>query len=191
MGKVVHLGKIMEFAGKTPVFRARDVELIVKSKNYSHLILHKLVREDRIRRVTKGWYSLYEDPMVSVFCFKPAYIGLQDALSFHGLWEQETNVTIVTSRKVRVGVRRILDSNVVLHNIDRRYLFGFDFLKYGEFFVPVSDVEKTLLDLVYFNEIPSKDVLNEARHKLNEDKLKKYLASYPSRIKDRIRRVVL
>jgi len=64
-------------------------------------------------------------------------------------------------------------------------------LKYGEFFVPVSDVEKTLIDLVYFNEIPSEDVLNEAKHMIDKNKLKEYLTIYPSKIKDKIRRVIL
>ena len=64
-------------------------------------------------------------------------------------------------------------------------------MKYGEFFVPVSDVEKTLIDLVYFNEIPSEDVLNEAKHMIDKNKLKEYLTIYPSKIKDKIRRVIL
>jgi predicted transcriptional regulator of viral defense system len=179
MGKVIHLNKLREFLKITPIFRAKDVELIIKNKSYSYLTLHNLVKKGEIKRITKGWYSLYEDPIVAVFCFKPAYIGLQEALSIHELWEQETNVVIVTTRKIRSGVRKVLDSNVILHRIEPKYFFGFDYLKYENFFIPVSDVEKTLIDLVYFNEIPGKDVLKEIKKHVNEEKLKDYLKNFP------------
>ena len=175
----------------TPVFRAKDIELLVKNKKYAHLILHNLVKRGEIKRVTKGWYSLYEDPIVSVFCFKPAYIGLQEALSLHDLWEQETNVVIVTTRKVRVGLRKIMGSNVILHRIDQKYFFGLDYLKYGDFFIPVSDVEKTLIDLVYFNEIPGEDVLQEIRKRMEMKKLKEYLNNYPLKFRKKVEELIL
>lgn len=190
MGKVIYLNRLREFSKKTPTFRAKDVELVVKSKNYSYLALHNLVKKGEIKRVTKGWYSSYEDPVVAVFCFKPAYIGLQEALSLHELWEQETNVVIVTTRKVRTGIREILDSNVILHRISQKYFFGFDYLKYENFFVPVSDIEKTLIDLVYFNEVPTKDVLKEIRKQINREKLKGYLKNFSLRFRKRVNSLI-
>jgi predicted transcriptional regulator of viral defense system len=186
MGRMIHLNKIREVLRNTPVFRAKDVELIVKNKSYSHLLLHNLVKKGEIKRITKGWYSFYEDPIVAVFCFKPAYIGLQEALSFHDLWEQETNVIIVTTKKVRVGIRKILGSNVVLHRIRQKYFFGFDYFKYENFFVPVADVEKTLLDLVYFNEIPAEDVLKEIKKRVKKEKLERYLKNFPPKFRKRV-----
>jgi len=190
MGKIVHLSKIREFLKSTPIFRAKDIELIVKNRGYSSLILHKLAKRGEIKRVVKGWYSLHEDPVVSVFCFRPAYIGLQEALSLHEIWEQETNVVIVTARKVRAGIRNILNSNVILHRINQKYFFGFDLLKYGDFFIPVSDVEKTLIDLVYFNEIPGKDVLREIKKNVNKRKLGAYLARYPPKFRKKVQRTI-
>lgn len=189
MGKIIHLDKLREFLKKTPIFRAKDMELVVKS-NYSYLALHNLAKKGEIKRVVKGWYSLYDDPVVAVFCFKPAYIGLQEALSLHELWEQETNVVIVTTRKVRTGIRKILDGNVILHRINQRYFFGFDYLKYENFFIPVSDIEKTLIDLVYFKEIPAEDVLKEIRKQINREKLKGYLKNFPLRFRKRVNSLV-
>jgi len=186
MGKIIHLDKVRAFLKSTPVFRAKDIELLVKNKNYSYVILHNLAEKGEIKRITKGWYSLHEDPIVSVFCFKPAYIGLQEALSLHELWEQETNVVIVTTRKVRTGVRKILNSNVISHRIDKKYFFGFDYLTYGDFFIPVSDIEKTLIDLVYFKEIPGKDVIKEIKKRINEEKLKEYLKPFPTVFRKRV-----
>jgi predicted transcriptional regulator of viral defense system len=163
---------------------------VVRSKNYTYLLLHNLLKRGEIKRVTKGWYSQHDDPIVSVFCFKPAYIGLQEALSFHGLWEQETAVVLVTTQKARVGVRKVLESNVILRRINRKYFFGFDYLKYGDFFVPISDVEKTLIDLIYFNEIPGKDVLREIKKRMDKKKLEEYLESYPIQFKAKVHRLI-
>ncbi len=186
MGKIIHLDKIRKFAKITPVFRKKDVDLIVKNKSYSGVILHNLFKRGEIKRVTKSWYTIHEDPIVSVFCFKPAYIGLQEALSFHELWEQETNVVIVTTRKVRTGTRKILGSNVIFHRIKKEYFFGFDYIKYEKFFIPISDKEKTLIDLIYFNEIPEKKILKEIRKKINEKKMRKYLSVYPIKFRKKL-----
>lgn len=190
MGKIKHLTRVRDFMRSTPVFRVRDVELIVGNKEYSYLILHNLLKKGEIRRVTKGWYTLHEDPVVSVFCFKPAYIGLQEALSFRDLWEQETNVVIVTTRRIRTGIRKFLDNNVILHRIDQKYFFGFDYLKYENFFVPVSDAEKSLIDLVYFNETPGKDVLRELKRRTNGQKLEEYLEHFPLTFKEKMKELV-
>jgi predicted transcriptional regulator of viral defense system len=190
MGKIKYSDKIQEFIQKTPALRARDVEIIIKNKRYAHIFLHNLRKKGGIKRITKGWYSMSDDPVVSVFCFKPSYIGLQDALSIHNLWEQETNTVIVTTRKVRVGARKIMDNNVILHRIAGKYFFGFDYMKYDNFFIPVSDVEKTLIDLVYFNEIPDKKVLQEIRKKMDGTRLKKYLSRYPPKFKGKIAKLV-
>lgn len=190
MGRIVYIDKLREFFKETPVFRARDVEVLTGSRGYTHLILHKLSEKGEVKRVVKGWYSLHDDPVVAVFCFKPAYIGLQEALSLHNLWEQETNVVIVSTRRIRTGVRKILDSNVVVHRISGEYFFGFEYLKYGEFFVPVSDVEKTLIDLAYFNETPSEEVLNEIRRRIDPRRLKFYLKNFKPKMRQRVLKLI-
>ncbi len=190
MGKVKYLEKLRQLLKGAIVFRARDVELIVKNKNYTNLLLHNLVKRGEIKRVTKGWYSFLEDPIVSVFCFKPAYIGLQEALSFYNLWEQETNVVIITIRKVRSGVRKIFGNNVIIRRIKPEFFFGVESLRYNEFFVPTSDLEKTLIDLIYFNEIPDKKVLREMKKRIDKKKLESYLKKYPKKFKERVRKVL-
>jgi len=179
MGKIKYLSKIKEFFEKTPAFLAKDVELIVKNKKYAHLLLHNLCKKGNIFRLTKGCYTFYEDPIFSVFCFKPAYLGLQEALSLHNLWEQETNPIVLTTKKVRKGIREVLNSNLIVYHLPPKYFFGFELLSYGNFFIPVSDLEKTLIDLVYFKEIPSKEVIKEIRKKIQVAKLNSYLKRYP------------
>src|SRR5438445_3842003 len=190
MGKIVHLDKVREFMRRTPAFRARDVEMIVNDGGYAALLLHNLAKRGEVKRITKGWYTVHDDPLVSVFGFKPAYIGLQEALSLRELWEQESNVVLVTALRVRPGVRRVMGSNVVLHRMRDRYVFGFDYLKYGEFMLPVSDREKTLIDLVYFNESPGGRVMRRIAKGADKGKLNRYLQSYPKAFRRRVRRIL-
>jgi predicted transcriptional regulator of viral defense system len=179
MRKTKHINKIRNFISKTPVFTSRDIERITKNKKYAHLILTKLSQKREIFRLTKGFYSKNEDPIFTIFCFKPGYLGLYEALSLRNLWEQETNTTIITIKKVRTGKRNILESNVIVKRINSKYFFGFDYLPYDNFYLPVSDLEKTLIDIIYFKEQLPISLLKKLRKKINLEKLKKYLKHYP------------
>ncbi|MGC8981475.1 MAG: type IV toxin-antitoxin system AbiEi family antitoxin domain-containing protein [Minisyncoccia bacterium] len=179
MQKNKHIQKIREFIQKTPVFTSRDIQRIVKEKNYAYLILNKLTKQKEIFRITKSFYSKFDDPILSVFCFKPAYLGLYEALSLYNFWEQETNVVIITTKKVRQGIRKILDSNVIIKRLKSKYFFGFDYLKYYNLYLPVSDLEKTLIDFIYFKETLPSSLLQNFKSKIDSKKLQDYLQKYP------------
>ena len=190
MGKIKYLPEVKEFIKKTPAFLARDIELIVKNKRYAHLLLHNLGKKEEIYRLTKGCYSKAPDPILAVFCFKPAYLGLQEALSLHDLWEQETNPVIITPRRVREGVRQVLGNNIVIYRISPRYFFGFEFLRCEDVFLPVSDIEKTLVDLIYFKNFPSEKTLREIKKRIKPEKLNSYLKHYPQDFRLAIRKTI-
>lgn len=190
MGKIIHRDAVMAFIAGTPAFRARDIQVIVGDRGYALLLLHNLVKAGRIHRVTRGWYSALDDPVVSVFAFKPAYLGLQEALSMHGLWEQETNVVLVTPRNLRRGARKVMGSTVLIRKVKKPRYFGFEYMDYGGFLVPVSDTEKTLIDLVYFGETPDEGVLKQIREKCDADTLDRYLKAYPARFARRVRELL-
>jgi len=157
-----------------------------RKKEYSYLLISNLIKSKEIKRIIKGFYTIHDDTIVSVFCFRPSYIGMQEALSIYNLWEQETNVVIVTTKKVKKSRIEVFENNVILHRIKPKYMFGFDIIKYGNFYVPVSDIEKTLIDLIYFNEVPDKKLLKKIKKRIDKKKLKKYLQIYPEKIRKRI-----
>lgn len=190
MGRIKHLNKVRDLFKKTPVVSARDIRLIVKNDDYTYLLIRNLIKRGEINRIKKGYYSLYDDPMVSVFCYKPGYIGLQNALSIHNLWEQETNVVIVTAKKVRSGTREIFGNNVVIHSIRPELLFGYDLIRYGDFHIPVSDIEKTFLDLLYFNRLPDDKILGNIRNRIDTKKINNYLKVYPEKFNKRVRKLI-
>lgn len=188
MGKIKHLPQIKKLLKAGPVFTSKDVERIIKNKRYSHLLLHNLSQKGEIKRIIKGCYAWEEDPILAVFCFRPSYIGLQGALSLHNLWEQETNVVIVTSLKIRTGIRKVFSTNVLIRRIQSKYLFGIDYFKYGNFYLPISDIEKTFLDLMFFKEIPSVEVIKEMKKHINRNKINSYLKKYPKSFRQIIKK---
>ncbi len=188
MGKIKYISKIREFFKESPVVSLSSLKRFIRKRNsgYVYLIVNNLLKNGEIKRITKGHYTIYDDPSLAVFCFKPAYLELQDALSIHALWEQETNPVIVTSRKTRRGVRMIFGHNVVLRNMDSKYFFGFEYKKEGDFYLPVSDIEKTFIDFVYFREHLDKELLKEFRRRIDKRRLVGYLKAYPKRIRNKV-----
>lgn len=172
-----YIDKIREYLQKTPVASTGSISALVPDRDYAYVVVNHLLKRGEIQRITKGYYTVHEEPSLLVYCLKPAYIGLQDAMSFHGLWEQETNPVIITTRKVRPGVREVLGQNAWVRRISPKYFFGYDYLASGDFLLPVSDVEKTLIDLVYFREM-RKDTAELFRKRVDREKLEKYLKKY-------------
>jgi len=187
MGKIKYINNIRKFFKESPVVDIESLKKFItkKNKDYIYLLINNLLKKKEIRKITKGFYSIYEDPSLIVFCFKPAYLGLQNALSFHNLWEQETNPVVVTTRNVRKGIRKVFDRNVVIRKIDKKYLFGSEYHKDGDFYFPYSDIEKTFIDMLYFKQPLDKDVVNEARKRINKKKLNSYLRKYPKNFRKR------
>lgn len=183
MGRKIHIDEVREFIRTTPVFRSRDVELLVGERRYALLMLHNLAKKGEIHRVARGWYSSGDDPTVAVFALAPAYLGLQEALSIRGAWEQETNTVVVTCGQARPGARDVFESRVIVRRLDPRYFFGFDHVPYGGYQVPVSDVEKTLIDLVYFREEPGHGVIRRLVKRSDKETLSSYLHRYPEKFR--------
>ncbi|MEM4702894.1 MAG: hypothetical protein QXP53_00165 [Candidatus Pacearchaeota archaeon] len=194
MGKEKYLKKIEELFEKSPVVSFLSIAKIVKDKRnsnkYPKQLVRNLILKGKIKKITKGYYTAHEDPSLAVFCFKPSYLGLQDALSFHDLWEQETIPVIITTKKVRQGIRRILGINVLIKRIDKKYFFGYNYYKQGNFYLPYSDIEKTFIDMIYFKEKLSEEALKNILEKINKKKLNSYLKIYPKRIKKIVLKIV-
>jgi len=183
MGKIKY--NIEEFIKKTPIFDINSLKKLSNDK-YVYLLLNKLLKKGKIKRLTRGYYTIHDDPSLLVFCFKQAYLGLQDAMSLHNLWEQETIPIIITTRKVRQGIRKMIGGNVLIRRIEQRYLFGIEYYKQGDFWLPYSDIEKTFIDLVYFKEKISNEVTNNIKKRINKKKLDSYLKMYPIRVKNSV-----
>ena len=162
---------------KKPAFTAREVELFLENREsspgYYKLVIHNLLSRREIYRITRGVYTFQEDAQMSGFGFSPFYYGLEDALSLRNVWEQETNPVVITPRNVRVGIRQFEGRNFVVRRIDRQMFFGYTYVAYGDFHIPVSTVEKTFIDFIYYRiELPRELIFailsRSSRRKINE-----------------------
>ena len=186
--------QLTENFSKKPAFLIDEVKLFLDRRNasegYYKLLIHNLLKSNRIYKITRGAYTFHDEVQYSGFAFHPFYYGLEDALTLRGLWEQETNPVVITPRKVRNGVRQFDSRNYVVRNIKRNMFFDYSLLQYGQFYIPVSDIEKTLIDLVYFGiRVPDETLVNVIK-KLNRDIFNTYLTEIPENLSKRLRKVV-
>jgi len=188
MGKQIYLEKIKSLFDKSLVFDFNSIERIVdktKEASYAKLVVYNLLKSGKIFKVRKGVYTKHSESYLAVFAFNPAYLGLQSALSFQGVSEQETIPVILTIKKVRRGIRNAIGSNILFSNIDKANFFGFDLQKEGSFYLPYSDIEKTIIDMIVFNQKISKDTIKKIKRKINKKRLEAYLGKYDQNIKRR------
>jgi predicted transcriptional regulator of viral defense system len=165
-----------------PVFRMSDLKTALGLKGikpgYLRRMVNYLLHKRRIIRITKGTYTFHDDISVVGFAFTPFYYGLENALTIRKLWDQNTNPAVITWRNIRTGQRRFGDGNYSVHRISKRLFFGYELIRYYDFWLPVSDCEKTLIDLVYFGHDIDEEVLAVLRKAIDRAKLDEYLKSY-------------
>ena len=191
MGKSKHLNKIKTLFETSPIVSFKSIERIIRVKkptksNYAKLLISNLIKRGYIKKISKGAYTLHDDNSLAVLCFAPSYLGLQSALSAHNLWEQETIPVIITSKKIRIGIRNILGGNVLIRKTNKKFIFGIEYLQEGNFYLPFSDVEKTFIDMIIFKQKIPKEILSKFKKRIDEKKLKKYLREYSKKTKNRI-----
>jgi len=81
-----------------------------------------------------------------------------------------------------------MGGNVLIKRLDKKYFFGIDYVRQGDFYYPYSDIEKTFIDMIYFNEYLDEEVLVEMKKRIDKKKLREYLKKYPKRFKGRVER---
>ena len=177
-----------------PTFTMSDIRLLLKSNGVSYayvrLMLHNLIKKGEIIQLTKGIYTFHHDVVVVGFAFRPFYYGLEDALMLRGLSGQGTNFIVMTTQNVRTGVRTFSGRNYVINRIRSEHFFGYDLIKYGEFWIPVSDVEKTVIDMIHFNGGIRDELWPGILKVLKMKKLREYLKGYKPGFRKRVVGVV-
>ncbi len=172
---------------KVPVFRLGELKLIKGiSAAYLKLLVHNMLKKGEIKRITKGAYTFHDNADVVCFAFMPAYYGLEDALSIRGISEQGTNPIVITIRNVRRGERNFEGKRYIVYRIAKRLFFGYDMIEKGGMWLPVSDVEKTLIDLIHFRVGIREELWPGILQSIDKIKLEGYLARCDNRTRKRV-----
>ena len=72
---------------------------------------------------------------------------------------------------------------VFIRKINRKMFFGFNGVKYFDYWIQVTDVEKTLIDFVYFKEPLQSIVLEKMKERTDKKKLNGYLKRCSTKVK--------
>jgi hypothetical protein len=164
---------------KASAFSFKTVEGTL-GKGYAKIFIHKLKRKGKIVELIKGWYSFKKSPYLVIIPLGEAYIGLGTAAFIHGVWDQIPNIDVLTTRapaKVKVGERVIAGRKVIIRSMSKKMYFGYEtkHLEEAGDWVRISDPEKTLIDMIYYNYPFLDEILPELTKILKRDKLNDYL----------------
>lgn len=175
-------------------FTIRDARIFLKSKKISNtylkVFIHLLLKKKKLNAIRNGVYTFQQDPIAIGFGFEPFYYGLHYALSIHQLWDQATNLVIITPKKYRSGMREIMETNVIVRRINPKFFFGYEMKWHSGMWIPVSTIEKTFADFIYFKEKIPGQVWEEWKKQLNRKILYEILAPYPIWVKKRIKKLM-
>ena len=194
-----YIRKIRKYFSKPekPVFSIYELKVLEIPYNYAKTLLSLMVKKGEIVRVRKGWYTFHKDPLVFIFTLPPttAYYGLGFAAHLHGAWTQVPNpeiLTYVAPRKIRVGEYKFLDTTIIIRKISKKLFNSYMLYRYGNWLLPVSTPEKTLLDIIYYNYPFQNEIIEELIEKININKLRNLLNElpYPKRVKNKALKLV-
>ncbi len=159
-------------------------------EGYYKTVISNLISTGRLRRITRGHYSFHNEAQFVGFAFKPFYYGLEDALSLRNLWEQQTNPVIITPKKVRSGVRTFEGRSYIVRWIDRSMFFGYSPFQYGDFYIPVADPEKILIDMVYYHEFLTEEAIEGLFNAIDTKLLNEYLSRVKPYLRMRVKAIL-
>ena len=173
-----------------PVFTLGDARVLLGgsgiSPRYLKLLMNHLMKTGEVRRIGRGAYTFHDDLAVVGFAFRPFYYGLEDALSYRNLWTQATNPVVMTTNGVREGLREFAGANYIVKRVKPRLFFGFGFVKHYDLWLPVSDPEKTLIDLVYYGHGVRDEALGPLANAIDRSRLAEYLERYSNGVRKKV-----
>ena len=173
-----------------PVFRSYELESFNVGRKYRKRLIDLLLSDGRIKRISRGIYTFHNDADVVGFAFSPFYYGFEDALSIRSISFQGTNPIVVTPRNVRQGRRVFGGRNYLVRRIPERLFFGYKMFKRGNFWIPVSDLEKTVIDMIYFDNAIRDELWPGILEELDMKRLNEYLKRYKKEFRAKMLQII-
>ena len=187
-----------EFRGhfaKEPMFTFGDTRRFLgslgASEAYAKLFIHNQIKRHGLLRIGKGRYTFRNDEAVVGFGFRPFYYGMEYALTLRRLWTQMANPVVITATKAVPGTRQSMGRTILVRRISRSMFFGIEYIRYGDVFIPVSDVEKTLIDFIYYRVAPGEGVLGELVAEVDPKKMGAYKKRCGKRVRAALSKLLM
>lgn len=155
-----------------PLFTLNDLAKITQKKpEYNRLLLHRLMKDNLIRRIEKSKYTTHEDPIIyASHIITPSYISLWTALRYYDITTQLPLVTTVMTAKNK---RQIRGDTETIEFAKTKHMWGYSKINYQGFEVFMADKEKTAIDGLLTMKLPM-DEINNAVKECDTKKLAEY-----------------
>lgn len=145
-------------------FTVNDVAKITgQDKEIINVFLHRQVERGILNRIKKGHYSfdnLNKFQLASTY--KNSYLGLHSALEFYGTTTQRfLSIDLIGEKQLQST------KNTLHHKVKEELFFGYEKVELDGIWFFVSNLEKTLIDCVYFS---NKVYLSEIREFIRQKK---------------------
>ncbi len=141
---------------RVPLFTENDVAKIInKSAKYVKTLLYRLNKNGLIKRIEKGKYTLYHDPIIYASHIKvPSYISLWTGLRYYNMTQQQpTSLFVIVPKKRKNITQKAITINFVL----TKHMYGYKKERYSDFDIFIAEPEKVIIDSMLFK-IPIDDI---------------------------------
>lgn len=176
-----------------PVFSIKDIEKMDLSFHKQRL--SEWQKKDYVKKICKGFYIFSDlqinEPTLFTIAnrvYEPSYISLEMALSIYGIIPEAVyGITSVTSQKTKNLKSPVGD--FIYRHIQPELMFGYELREHDGHRYQVAEIEKAILDYLYFNSKINDNEsfegmrfnISELKEKINMEKFNKYLEAFHSK----------
>jgi len=190
-----YVKSFLEYFEKFPAFTVKDTKLFLQKngagKSYYKIFIHNMVKNGKIFVIKRGYYTIHDDPMTAGFAFSPFYYGMETSLTYYKLWNYMTPISIITTNRIRNGSIKLLGRNVTIRRVQKDKFFGYSMVQYKDnIYIPIADIEKTLIDSIYFHARLSKNVYAAIIDRADAKRLSRYLKHYNKIVKKQVSNLI-
>jgi predicted transcriptional regulator of viral defense system len=176
-----------------PVFSIKDIEKV--DLTFHKQRLSEWQRKGYVKKVRQGFYMFSDMPVneqilytIANRIYEPSYVSLEMALSMYGLIPEAVyGITSVSSLNTKTLKTPLGD--FIYRHVRPDLLFGYELREYGGHHYQIAEIEKAILDYLYFNaKLESNEDFEglrfnivEIKEKLNIEKFNKYLEAFKNK----------
>lgn len=157
------------------VFNLNEITRIIgKPKQITSVYLNRMCKKKLLFKIERNKFSKTQDIfIIASQLISPSYLGLTTSLYLQNEFSQIINrIYVFTSRqKKKVNV---FDTEVNFIKVRPKLMFGYKKLKKENSFVMISDIEKTIIDIILFQNYSRISNLQELIKKADVERLEDY-----------------
>ena len=170
------------------VFTLNDlVKTTGQKKEVLKSTLTRLVKQKKLVRIKKNYYSLsqIQNKFKLQQVFHETYIALYSALEYYQSTTQRyNNLDLITNKLLKT--QKVNQTTIKFHKVKNKFFFGFVKVNINNSQVFISNIEKTIIDCVYFSSkmylTDINDFINKYKHEIDLELLTVYLKKINSGI---------